>query len=96
MEIAQTAISVKSRDLRCKTYQNEKTFKNVIKQDINKIAGTKFVYYDGQKRIVQNLELNIVIPNMKLSSGQINAINSAIAEGKKAGVIVTITALIEK
>ena len=86
--------SVKSRDLSCKSYQNGNTLECTIKKDIDAIASFEPFDYGGTrigKLQVAERRLQIVVPNVELSSDQIQAINMAIDYGRNSGVKIQIT-----
>ncbi|QLB52797.1 hypothetical protein FFV08_09435 [Streptococcus sanguinis] len=91
--VTETATSVKSRDLNAKTYQNGSKLKSVVKQDINKLKDFELVNWKGielEGETITKRNLDIVVPNTKLSQSQIDGLNEAIAYGKENGVTVNI------
>ena len=86
--------SVKSRDLNCKTYKNGSKLKSRIKKDIDKLVDFKGARHGKTKILAEEIkgkQLQMVVPDKSLSLEQIEAINEAIAYGKKKGIKVIIT-----
>ena len=89
----ETASSVKSRDLNAKSYQNGSTLERTIKKDVDDLANFELVDW-GDSTLsgmpINQRELQMVVPNTKLSQVQIDAINNAIEYAKSKGVNIKI------
>lgn len=85
-----TIMSVKSRDITSVTYQNPSNLQSTIKNDINTLASIS-----GGPGIlpgdIQNRVLNVVVPDVPLSAGQLDAIANANSYAASKGVSLIIT-----
>lgn len=87
-------VAKQSRDLSSASYQNANTLERIIKNDIDDLANFELIDWGDSPvagRTVSQRDLQIVVPNVKLTDGQIKAINSATQYGKDNGVNLIIT-----
>lgn len=79
-----------------KTYQNGKTLENTIRKDIDKLSEFNGLDkpWNGvniKASDITGKQLQIVVPNTKLTEVQIQGINNAISYGKQKGIKIIIT-----
>ena len=87
------ATSIKSMDLRV-SYQKPGRLESAIRADIRKVAnfnGDRFGDVRVRPNQITGRQLQIVVPDITLTIGQIQAINNAIEYAKRYGVEVIIT-----
>ena len=87
--------SIKSRNLKCNTYQNGKTLENQIKRDVNKLYNFEGTSWNGINIRYEDIcgkQLQLAVPDIELSELQIDALNKAIeyANSKEIDIIITV------
>jgi hypothetical protein len=86
--------SVKSRDLTSSTYQNASRLEYQIKKDVDALdafSGKKWNGIEISSSDITGKQLQIVVPDVEMSEGQIQSINNATRYANEKGIDIIIT-----